>query len=370
MKSEPEVTIRARNGWMYAVIRRRRGLGRAIVKRLGTQSIEEARAIVASSSLRDLALADRADALGREVWIRMIAGRRVRARDAVEAYGAHRACVARAESSIAIQNGVIDRFLRHTGLANESINRVDAAAVSGFVNREGGYKLATRTQNLAILRSWLEYCVAQRWLVSNPCLDVAVRVSTLSQEELLSEPHVPFTDEEVRRILAAIAPSNFWHGAVLLGNTYGLRISDVITLEWSNLDGNRIRVYTRKGRRIVNQPLTSEVTAWFEHWRTVRPASDLPYCFPAQAASSANRASEAFSRICVRLGIEGKTFHSLRKAAAERHWNDALSELGPKQSQAIAKFVTDHGFAELQRLLGHAPGSDVTSKHYMARAQP
>ena len=68
-----EVKIRSRNGWLFAVVPKQRGLGRAVVRRLGTKSMEEARELVRHAGLEQMALAAKADAIGHDVWTRLLA---------------------------------------------------------------------------------------------------------------------------------------------------------------------------------------------------------------------------------------------------------------------------------------------------------
>jgi integrase len=365
-----EVEIRSRNGWLYAVVKRPRGGGRAVVRRLGTRSMEEAERIVREAGLERIALAAKADAIGRDVWTRIVAGRKMRVRDCVVAFEAHRYQVGIDAKTIAAQAGLIDFFLRETGLANHPIAALETEHVSSFVNPADDTKLTTRQWRLGALKVFLDYCFDQRWIVRNPAIDVVVRIDGLTQEQLLSVPIASFTDDEVKRILAATPRTNFWHGAVLLGFQYGLRISQVATLEEGNIVANRLRVFTTKGRRVVDEPMSPDVAQWFLEWRDHRPASDMPYCFPAQASLPACRLSEQFTRLIAKIGITGKSFHSLRKAAAAREWNDALKDLGDEKARLLAKLVMENGYRKVQALLAHAQDSDVTDRSYLPRSPP
>lgn len=358
-----------RGGWMYAIIRRQRGLERAIVRRLGTKSEEEARALVKASNLEQLALADRADAICRDVWIRMLAGRKIRVRDAIEAFEAHRNTIGHDPATIRREQDIVERWLRGNLLANEPITAVESRHVAEFINAPGPAMYSTRTLQLQAINNLLKYCVARHWLVSNPCLDVVVRTDTLTQAQLISVHHPPFEDDEIALLLTRIPPTDFWHGAILFGRDHGLRLNMVQTLEDSNIVGHQLRVYARKNKRVVNERLSDDVIAWLEIWRTVRPASDMTFLFPAQACLSANQASLNFGRLLKKHGIEGKSFAGLRSAASRRVWNGALKDLGGPQASMLARLVAQHGYARVQRLLAHAEGSTVTATSYLPRAQ-
>jgi integrase len=361
------VEIRDRNGWKYAVVPRQRGLGRAIVRRLGTRSMDEALALVRLSDLEKQALAAKADAIGLDVWTRLVAGRRVRVRDAVAQFTAYEITVGHADETIERRAGTLDQFMRATGLANEPIAAITADYIAAFVNPRDSSKLGTREQRLKRMTAFMEFCFGKGWVVSNPTLGVAVRVDGLTQEQLIEKPHEAFTDDEIVRLLAAIPRSSFWHGAVLLGREFAFRISTVIELEWSNVDGHQLRVYTKKGKRIVNGRLPDDLIAWLEEWKLIRPVSDLPYIFPAEAAAGSAAATKNFSRLVRRIGIQGKTFHGLRKHATARVWNNALDSLGDEKAKLLAKLVSEHGYRKVQTMLAHAPGSDVTDRHYLPK---
>lgn len=365
------VEIVDRNGWKYAKIRQRRGSGRPVARALGTKSLEEARELVKTARLEDIALASRADALTRDVWTRLLAGRNLRVRDTIESYNAHRHVVGDATKTIRDEGLILDRFIRHAGLPNEPIAAVEAFQVSTFVNQPGPQKLSTRELWLSVINRWLSYLADQRWIVRNPALDVAVRIDALTQEQLIEKPHAPFSEAEVRALLAKVPRTDFWHGAILFAYHYGLRIGTVATIEEGNVVANRLRIYTRKGRRVVDEPIVDEVWTWLQEWREVRPASDLPHLFPQQAAlyeSGSSQLSDQFGRLLKRHGIEGRSFHGLRKTATAKRWNAELDELGPTDKRALMSLVAAKGFRAVQAMLAHAPGSEVTEKSYLPRA--
>jgi integrase len=365
------VEIVARNGWLYAKVPRPRGAGRAIMHSLGTKSMEDAKQQVRGANLEQVALASQADALTREVWTRLLAGRRITVADSVQAYWDHRQVVNGNAKAIDRETSSIDQLIRFADFGVESIAIVSAKHVSEFVNRPGTQTLATRTRWLTTIKGWLDYCVAQRWIVVNPCLDVAIKVDQLSQDQLIAAPYVPFTEGEVKALLAAVPRADFWHGAILLAYHFGLRLGSVATLEESNIIAHDLRVYTLKGRRIVHERLPDELIEWFEEWRTHRDASDLPYLFPAQAAlydSNHTILCHQFTRLLQKCGIAtDKSFHGLRKTATAKRWNAELAELGDRDRRSLIAMVAKNGFRAVQKMLAHADGSSVTEDHYMPR---
>jgi len=368
------IEIVDKKGWKYARIKKPFGQGRAFCQSLGTKSEEAARVMVRESKLEQIQLAAQADALTREVWTRLLAGRKVRVQDAADAFCEHRAVIGRPAAGVRQDRIALDRFFRSIGIwiPNNQINVITEKHVSDFVNRPGDVKLQTRQWDLNLVKVWLGFCVDRRWIVSNPAIGVSIRLDRLSQEQLVNKPHEALTEDEIKRLLASIPRSSFWHGAILLAYEYGLTIGTVALLEDTNVVAYTLRVYRTKGRRLVNERLTDDLIAWLEEWRTkYRPHSDLAYIFPEQAAAyeyNPTTLSKQFRRLCDAVDIPGKSFHGLRKTATARRWSAELDELGDVDKRRLMALVAQNGFRAVQAMLAHAPGSNVTEKNYMPRS--
>jgi integrase len=368
------VRIINRGGWFYAVIQRPRGAGRAIRQALGTQNEAEARQKVKDGKLEELAKVDAADAFTREVWTRMIAGKNVRVGASIDGFREHRTVMGKPMTSIRCEQRALAAFVRHVSetdrpdFANANIAAVTTKQVSSWVNAEGDAKLSTRGWKLNAVKVWLQWNVDQRWLVVNPASNVIVRLDALTQEQLIAKPHAPFTDEQAKTLLASVPRTSWWHGAILFGYTYGLTVGAIATMEFGNVAGQQLKIYRTKGRRVVNERLTDEIIAWLEEWKVIRPPSDTEYLFTAQAAAYLNDPadlSHQFRHLCDKAGVTGVSFHGLRKTAARRIWASALSSLGDESAQALAALVAKNGYRKVQKLLAHAPGSEVTAAHYL-----
>jgi integrase len=366
------VEIVDKNGWKYAKIRRPRGQGRAFFQSLGTKSEKDAREKVRASNLEQIQLAAQADALTREVWTRLLAGRNVRVRDAVGAHKEHRVAIGRPPKSIAKEQNLLDQFMRFSGdnFANETIAIVEAKHISAFVNQPGPVKLPTRCWWLSLLSTWLNYCREQGWILKNPTIDVIVRVDGLTQEQLMSKPHLTYSEEEVTKLLTSVPRSDYWHGAILFAYNFGLRLGAVATLEEGNVVTNRLRVFTTKGRKVVDEYMPDDLLAWLEEWKKVRPPSDMTYLFPVQAAAYVDDPSilsRQFKKILVKNGLPDRVFHGLKKAATAKRWESELESLGPIEKRSLMKLVAENGFRKVQRMLAHQEGSSVTEASYMPR---
>jgi integrase len=110
----------------------------------------------------------------------------------------------------------------------------------------------------------------------------------------------------------------FWLFAVKCSAQTGLRLSDVANLEWRCFgEPGKLVVWMDKTNRRIEHVLSPEL----EEMVTQIPVSSPTHLFPEQhqiVSDVKRRAllSVQFKRICERIGISGKSYHSTRHAAA------------------------------------------------------
>lgn len=113
-------------------------------------------------------------------------------------------------------------------------------------------------KNLERLRAFFEFALEAQWTARNP-------VSSLKRPKSIDRPTLPFTDDEMTRILAACdryAGNRERIKAFILTMRYsGLRIGDVIALDNAHLDDNKLLLYTAKTGTPVYVPLPPFVLA-------------------------------------------------------------------------------------------------------------
>lgn len=183
----------------------------------------------------------------------------------------------------------------------------------------------------------------------------AERVSLLKRTRVFE--HRPFSLDELKKILGVA--NDEWHGMILSGIYTGLRLSDVATLTWANVDlqNEELRLITGKtGRRMV-LPLAKPLLRYLESL----PASDVadvplfPEAFAARQRSQyGGTLSNQFYRILVSAGLAmprthestgkgrdakrelgGLSFHCLRHTATSLLKNAGVSD-------AIARDIIGH----------------------------
>jgi integrase/recombinase XerD len=98
------------------------------------------------------------------------------------------------------------------------------------------------------LRAFLRFSERRKWIESNPAID-------LKAPKIPNRPTLPFTREEMLKILAAIdgyadrvgvARAQRWRAFVLLLRYSGMRIGDAVQCGPDRLKGARLFLYTQK----------------------------------------------------------------------------------------------------------------------------
>jgi integrase/recombinase XerD len=106
----------------------------------------------------------------------------------------------------------------------------------------------TSLKKLERLRAFMRFAEKRKWIDDNPATE-------LKAPKVPNKPTMPFTREEMIRVLAALEPYGKSAGArnarrlrafVLLLRYSGLRIGDATQLDVSRLDGNKLLLHTQK----------------------------------------------------------------------------------------------------------------------------
>ncbi len=106
----------------------------------------------------------------------------------------------------------------------------------------------TSLKKLERLRAFMRFAEKRKWIGDNPAID-------LKAPKVPNKPTMPFTREEMTRIVAALEPYGASAGKrnaqrlrafLLLLRYSGLRIGDATQLEMSRLNGNKLLLHTQK----------------------------------------------------------------------------------------------------------------------------
>jgi integrase len=139
-------------------------------------------------------------------------------------------------------------FVAYKGLG--FLSQLDIDTMGEFRN---GWKdgALSASKKLERLRAFFRFAMKRKWITECP-------VSDLKAPKVLMKPTMPFTHEEMVRILEAVdayckeTPANGRENArrlrafILLLRYSGMRISDVVNLSAERFVGNRLFLYTQK----------------------------------------------------------------------------------------------------------------------------
>jgi integrase len=228
------------------------------------------------------------------------------------------------ERTLSRYRQVIRDFLTHMGSrAGASIASVSPGDIIAFRNQlfEEGRSVPTCNAIKNMLSVPFEAARKLGFVPINPVSAVELlkdRSSKLGRE--------PFTAQEVVGLVESAQGD--WKGAVLLGATSGLRLSDVVNLCWESIDlsAGLLRIETRKTGRVVVLPMHPDFATWLS--RRPRGIGKAPV-FPELAGklvAGGGGLSVQFREIVEKAGITGhvvtrhgkgratnsQTFHALR----------------------------------------------------------
>ncbi|MCL5096347.1 MAG: tyrosine-type recombinase/integrase [Candidatus Omnitrophica bacterium] len=259
---------------------------------------------------------------------------------------------------------VVEDLMEHLGARRKmDILQLSTQDISSF-REKLVKKLSGSSTNvsLKVVRSALAQARREGLVDTN----VAENVSLLKNLDV-SERR-PFTLEELKRILAVA--NDEWRGMILTGLYTGLRLSDVATLTWSNINlqhGELAVVTAKTGRRQI-LPLAKPLLAHLENL----PAGDDPDAplFPEayaarQRSQYGGTLSNQFYGILVAAGLAkprphlstgkgrdakrnvgGPSFHALRHTATSLLKNAGVSD-------AVAMDIIGHESAAVSRNYTH-----------------
>jgi integrase/recombinase XerD len=163
------------------------------------------------------------------------------------------------------------------GKGFQFVRQLDLSAMRDFRASWPNRNIAAR-KKLEALRTFMRFCWESGWIPNNPA-------SSLKPPKTTDPPTVPFTPEEVARVLAACEHYSGGRGKwgkinahrlralVLLLLYSGLRIRDAVTLSRERITNRKLLLYTAKTGTPVFCPLPPFVAAELEAVRSTRNTS-------------------------------------------------------------------------------------------------
>lgn len=159
---------------------------------------------------------------------------------------------------------VVEQFLKHLGSkANSDITPITSREITVFRD-ELAKRLAANPVNFGVQAIRAALKQAKRYgLVEGNQADRVTLLKRLGQSK-----RRPFTMAELRKILKVADEE--WQGMILMGRNTGLRLGDIATLTWANIDlqNQQLYVATRKPGRSQNLPIAKPVRRHLESHRS------------------------------------------------------------------------------------------------------
>jgi integrase len=271
-----------------------------------------------------------------------------------------------APATLSIYEKLVERFLTFLGLVRASGSLIDVHKrdIEKFRNQLVGQKLAAASVNrsLKILRMLFKTARQDGYIFEDP----AEAVRTIKDDS--ARTRRPFTEEEIRQILAIADPE--WQSLVKLGLYTGQRLGDLALLTWQNVDltAGRLSFKTRKTGQEIKLPITGPLK---DHLLSL-PSSDSPktplHPRAYELVESHGRVvslSNQFIDLLVQAGLRtaethqstGKgrsgprdrtelSFHSLRHSAVSMLKNSGVPH-------SIAQALVGHESAEISQNYTH-----------------
>lgn len=303
--------------------------------------------VLGRSKITELELAAKANALTADSLTKIMAGRKVSVDNAVEGWREW------AESKHAVNtfntySTMVNQMVSEFQLNGQPFNRLTFQEINAFVNdADESVKFSTRKVRLAAISSLMNYASAQGYCIGNHARLVTVNRRALTHAQNEPEARRPFTFEEYERAYRRL--DGFWKAAIAIGYWTGMRISDVATLEWTQITAKEIIAWTRKTGQRIALPLMDPMIGGGVLMPVIidlmmgRRRSPR-FCFPKQAyyiMEGGTGLSRDFTSLLRGFGLYDLSFHCLRHSFAHRLQKDGRS------------------LEEIGRLLGHS-NTDTT----------
>lgn len=250
-----------------------------------------------------------------------------------------------------IKNHLLGLELSTGKLDHMAMQDIDSA-VGVQIRKRLADKLTPQTAN-KVLNTVSRICVfaiAEGDMKANPMRDV-----DRLEVENRRDDYTP-TAAEVCKVVEAAKPR--YRPVIKFAAMTGLRVGELVGLRWVDLDGDVLSVKRSVGKRrdvkstktangVRKVRLSQQARQTIEAWKAKAPASELMFPTIRGTMDSAdNWRNRGLYPACEKAGVTKFGWHGLR-----RFYINSLLDAGAAK---------DH----VQKLVGHAVGSNVTDAHY------
>ena len=273
----------------------------------------------------------------------------------------------------------VDSFLKAIGKrATQPLGNIGPGDLEKWRDalQKGGRTPATVNFNLKVLSIAFQKAQRQGYITVNPCHGLeAIRDDTEAERDV-------FTPEQVSALTAA-GKGTDWEGAVLVAYFTGLRLGDVATLTWAEVDttgaqGWFLRRKTGKTKKEVAVPVHPSLRAFLEPRQGVGKAPLFRTLHNGKPGGKTGLSTQ-FKNLMEKAGIRGRvlrkggggarqtsslSFHSLRHSFTSAMANAGVPEevrmlLTGHSTRRAHKTYTHHEEAQVWNAIAALPGVAV-----------
>lgn len=253
----------------------------------------------------------------------------------------------------------VRRFAEHFGRSPQALGPAEIRAYQLFLLEHKGASWAVFNQTVCALRFVYRVSLERTWLVEH--------IPFPKQEKKLP---VVLSREEVQRLLSAV--ENLKHRTILMTMyATGVRVSEVVALELSDVDSARmlIRVRHGKGRKDRFVPLSLTLLEHLRvYWRAYRPPRWLFASSDAQRPLSVSAVQRVCGRSAERAGLRKRVSpHTMRHCFAT-HLLEAGTDL--KTIQVLLGHSSLRSTSVYLHVAAQAPGYRSQTHDLLAAAEP
>jgi integrase len=280
------------------------------------------------------------------------------------------------ERATARYRSVIEDFLAHLGgRATMPLTAVSPKDIISYRDRLRAEGRTAKTTNALIAKALnSSFSAAHRlgYAPTNPCAAID---PIKDRAETRGPAREPFTSNEVTALISHAEGG--WRGAIIIGATSGLRLSDIANLRWEALDleAGLLRLRTQKTGTPIVVPLHQGFLDWLEGQpRGIAKAHIFPSLAGIRTAGNKGLSAQ-FHAIMRKAGITGrvsepggekgrtrnsKSFHSLRhhfvsQLASQGVAPDIRQKLAGHSSAAVHGIYSHHELETLRQAVAKLP---------------
>lgn len=238
-----------------------------------------------------------------------------------------------------------------------STENLNASILAGFISTlNGKYSSTGKTNILYTIRSYFA-CPAIKQKLQFNTSSFLDNLHTNKHERLESF----YSADEIRKVLASVdrasGQGKMLYLIMLFASVYGLRSSDIRTLQFSNIEWRKkkIKLYQHKTRQYLELPLTHEIClALLDYIKNTRPETNSIYIFikqrpPHTPYSDDNHFSSKVRAFFLKAGINTERkhagLHSMRHSLATGMMSDGVpineiaTVLGHTSPQSTTRYI-------------------------------